>query len=199
MGRRFMSVGIGFIILLLTVSVRWAAAEPEVETGFRIVATVYVSGDYIHHEIYLENGGYIDIAVNEPIAGQVVSTDWDAIYGAELLSLHSGIASLNQSGTYLTGSIFGNFSFTTKRGALKGRLWADVTASVYTGVIYDTGTFRINNATGGFRGTKADGTFESTLYPVFASDERGAIQFDENGMPLIETYAGFITLNGKYY
>jgi hypothetical protein len=123
----------------------------------------------------------------EIVEGYLLESDWEALAGTAFWSDHDSIVRVNDDGG-VRGVMMGSFTMTRfdGTGVLEGSFMGRISGNLYTGDIYDIGTWRSTGGTGVFQGVCAWGSWSAELHagPIPGTD--------------IVTLVGPVVWEGKY-
>ena len=101
----------------------------------------------------------------EIVEGFLDQCDWDLLSGTLFWSEHDSTVNVDEQYN-VTGAMRGTFSLTRPDGSgtLKGTFTGRIRGNLYTGDIYDTGTWRSTGGTGCFENVRAWGQWSAELH-----------------------------------
>lgn len=101
----------------------------------------------------------------EIVEGYLLESDWDALAGTAFWSDHDSTVRVADDGG-VRGVMKGDFTMTRfdGTGVLKGTFEGKISGNLFTGDIYDTGTWKSTGGTGVFKSVKAWGKWSAELH-----------------------------------
>ena len=165
MKKRMLLVTLGVVVLLITVMpgaalanndrCRWA--RPTDFSGTGQIYVTYMPDPVTHGNIWRYQG--------EIVQGILEQCDWDLLAGTVFWSDHSSTVRVDEQYN-ASGIMRGSFSLTRPdgSGALNGVFTGKIQGNLYTGDIYDQGTWRATGGSGVFEGVRAWGRWSAELH-----------------------------------
>jgi hypothetical protein len=157
----------------------WRPNAPTAFTGNGLIFVTYMPDPIVRGNIWL----YYD----EIVEGFLQYSDWEALAGTAFWSDHDSIVRVADDGT-VWGIMSGSFAMARPDGSgvLSGSFMGRINGNLYTGDIYDSGTWRSTGGMGVFEGVSAWGSWNAELHA-------GLIPGTE-----IVSLVGPLTWEGKY-
>jgi hypothetical protein len=153
------------LVLLLTLAFP-ATALAKVDKS-KPVNTSFTGSGFIYIKYMPEPAirGNVWRYYGEIVEGQMLQSSWDALSGAYFWSDHDSVVKVGKDGS-ARGTMWGSFSMTRPDGSgvLRGAFEGKISGNLYTGDIYDTGTWISMGGTGAFEGIIAGGKWSAELH-----------------------------------
>ena len=126
-------------------------------SGSGIIYVTYMPNPVIKGPIWRYQG--------EIVEGFLDQCDWDLLAGTVFWSEHNSIVRVDEQYN-ASGVMRGTFSLTRPdgSGSLSGTFTGRIRGNLYTGDIYDEGSWRSTGGTGSFEGVKAWGKWSAELH-----------------------------------
>lgn len=165
MKKRILQVSLA-LILVLTLAMPVAAyaknntfktGAPNAFTGNGLIYITYMPDPIVTGNIWR----YQD----EIVEGYILDSGWEALAGTAFWSDHDSVVKVSDDGG-VWGVMWGNFSMTRfdGTGELTGTFTGQISGNLYTGDIYDSGTWKSTGGTGAFEGVGAWGNWSAELH-----------------------------------
>jgi hypothetical protein len=186
MKKRIILTALALVLLLVTITPtaalanneRWGQwARPTDFSGSGQIFVTYMPDPVIQKNIWRYQG--------EIVMGMLDQCDWDLLAGTVFWSEHDSIVRVDDQYN-ISGVMRGTFSLTRPdgSGALSGVFTGKILGNIYTGDIYDQGTWHATGGSGAFEGVRAWGGWSAELHFGLVNGQ--------------ETLVGPLNWSGKY-